>query len=252
MSEKLEVLTAVYKDIAHPAATEVGTVAGRTAKALLAPIRGLLWGWERIESYVEGQVTKRLEGVPENKRKIPEPEIAVPILQNLTFTAHNETLREMYMSLLTNSMNVDKEKIVHPSYVDIIKRMSTLDALVFEKLCQTRGYIRVINPHVSICNTSQFFVDALPEWYVGWIIDGFNEFDISASLVRLSKFGIVELMYDRSITGVDYSDLKHTPFLLDVLETYKADRVDQQLEITATDSVIQVNEFGRQFMVACH
>lgn len=33
----------VYKDAARPAVSEVGAVAGRTVKALLAPIRGFLW-----------------------------------------------------------------------------------------------------------------------------------------------------------------------------------------------------------------
>ena len=81
----------VYKDIAKPVFQEVGSVAGRSAKALLAPLRGLLWGWERIEEFVESEVKKRLDKIPEEKRKSPEPEIAVPLLQALTYTAQNET-----------------------------------------------------------------------------------------------------------------------------------------------------------------
>lgn len=252
MSDKQVFLSAVYNDMAHPMVAEVGSVVGRSAKALLAPIRGLLWGWEHIEAYVEDQVTKRLENVQEEKRKVPEPEIAVPLLQNLSYTAHNETLRELYMALLANSMNIDKEKVVHPSYVDIIKRMSTLDALLFERLCLDKGYIRVINPHISICNTSKFYFDALPDWYLGWTIEGFDEFDISASLVRLSKFGLIELMYDRTISNADYNDLNRTPFLQSVLEDYQKSNVGQELEISATNSALHVNEYGRLFMNACH
>ena len=51
----------VYKDAARPAVSEVGAVAGRTVKALLAPIRGFLWCWEKIEDYVEKEVQKRLD-----------------------------------------------------------------------------------------------------------------------------------------------------------------------------------------------
>jgi Abortive infection alpha len=106
----------VYKDIAKPVLQEVGSVAGRTAKALLAPIRGMLWGWERIEELVESQIKTRLDNIPEEKRKSPEPEIAVPLLQAFSFTAQNETLRGMYINLLANSMNSDKNNIVNPSF----------------------------------------------------------------------------------------------------------------------------------------
>ena len=51
----------VYKDAARPAVSEVGAVAGRTVKALLAPIRGFLWCWEKIEDYVEKEVQKPLD-----------------------------------------------------------------------------------------------------------------------------------------------------------------------------------------------
>ena len=123
----------VYKDIAKPALQEVGSVAGRTVKALLSPIRGMLWGWEQIEMFVEEGVKKKFERIPEERRKSPEPEIAVPLLQALTYTAQNETLRDMYINLLANSMDSDKEKVVHPSFVEIIKQMNTLDAKVFEQ-----------------------------------------------------------------------------------------------------------------------
>ena len=87
-----------------------------------------------------------MEKVPEERLKSPDPEIAVPLLQSLTYTAQNETLREMYIALLANSMDISKENVVHPSYVDIIKKMNRLDALLFEKLSKTHGYVMAINP----------------------------------------------------------------------------------------------------------
>lgn len=112
----------VYKDLAKPVVSEVGSVAGRTVKALLSPLRGFLWGWERIEKVIEEGVSKKLEKIPEEKRKSPDPEIAVPLIQALGYTAQNETLREMYINLLANSMDTDQEKVVHPSFVEIIKK----------------------------------------------------------------------------------------------------------------------------------
>ena len=241
----------IYKDVASSAVSEIGAVAGRSVRALLAPIRGFLWGWERIEEYVETEVQKRLEKVPNEQIKSPDPEIAVPLLQSLTYTAQNETLREMYIALLTNSMDKRKENIVHPSYIEIIKKMNRLDALLFEKLSFEDGYTMVVNPRISISGTSKFVPRVLPEWYLGWTLEEDDEFSISASLVRLGKFGIIDLMYDRSISGVSYNKLYHTPFLETKLSEIRTARPQESLEIKARDSAIFVNEYGRQFRQAC-
>ncbi len=241
----------VYKDVLGPAVSEVGVVVGRSVKALLAPIRGLLWGWDRIEEYVENELQKRLEKIPEKQIKSPDPEIAVPLLESLTYTAQNKTLRELYIALLANAMDRRREGIVHPSYVEIIKKMSRIDAVVFEYLANIGGNIMVVNPRVTLSGTSKYLATGLPEWYLGCTIEEYDEFAISASLVRLSKFGIIELMYDRKISGANYEALKHTPFLKKMLSGHNAVRPQALLEIESTESAVFVNEYGRQFRDAC-
>jgi len=241
----------VYKDLAQPSTKEVGEIAGRTVKALLSPVRAMLWGWEKIEKIVEEGVNKRFEKIPEDRRQTPTPEIAVPLIQALSYTAQNETLREMYLNLLANSMDKSKDKDVHPSFVEIIKQMNSLDAKVFDKLATTIGYQQAINPRISIKGKGKFFVDATPEWFIGWVIDGFTIFDVSSSLIRLSKFGLIELMYDRSAENDQYDTLKSHSELQIILSRYKNAKPELELEITATDSVLYVNEYGKQFKNAC-
>ncbi|MFC3811380.1 DUF4393 domain-containing protein [Lacihabitans lacunae] len=240
----------VYKDIAKPVLQEVGSVAGRSTKALLAPLRGLLWGWERIEEFVESEVKKRLDKIPEEKRKSPEPEIAVPLIQALTYTAQNETLREMYINLLANSMNSDKINLVHPSFVEIIKQMNSLDAKVFDELAKSNAYQKIINPKIMLKGQDRFISNATPEWYAGWSIEGYTEFDVSSSMIRLRKFGLIELMFDR-ITDNDYTNIKSTPFLLSILNKYQIANSDTELVIEGTESIVYVNEYGNQFKDAC-
>lgn len=242
----------IYKDVASPAVSEVGKVAGRSAKALLAPLRGFLWCWEKIEEYVEKEVQKRLEKVPDEQKKSPDPEIAVPLLQSLTYTAQNETLREMYIALLANSMDKSKEKVVHPSYVEIIKKMNRLDALVFEELCKAGpGYVRALNPRVTVSNSTKYITSAVPEWYLGWTIEGYNEFDVSASLVRMSKFGIVDLVFDDAVSGANYRELIDSPFLQAAMEVQRKLFPNDQLVLKTKKSAVYVNEYGRQFRAAC-
>ncbi len=249
--EAIKLLPELYKDLAQPTTQEVGNVAGRTAKVLLSPIRGLLWGWEKIEEVVIEGIENRLEEIPEEQRKTPDPEIAVPLMQALTYTAQNETLREMYLNLLANSMDKNKEKDVHPSFVELIKQMNSLDAKVFEKLASVKGYQKAINPNISITGKGQTFLDATPEWFVGWTLSDYTIFEISSSLIRLSKFGIVELMFDRTAGKDTYETLKSHTDLIEILGKYQLANPSLKLDVTATNSILYVNEYGKQFRNAC-
>lgn len=39
------------------------------------------------------------------------------------------------------------------------------------------------------CN---YIATELPEWYLGWTIEGNSEYDVSAAIVRLGKFGVLK------------------------------------------------------------
>lgn len=251
ISETKAIIPEVYKDIAKPSAQEIGSVTGRTVKALLSPIRGMLWGWEQIEKLIEEGVQKRIDKIPEANRKTPEPEIAVPTIEALRYTAQNETLREMYLNLLGNSIDDRKENIVHPSFVELIKQLNTLDAKLFEKISSDNTYQRILNPTITIKNIKRFYPGAVPNWYAGWTLDGYDEFDVSASFIRLNKFGLIELMHDRSTTNHDYEDIKNTMFLKHKLNFYQKNNPTMELEIGGFKSVFIVNEYGFQFKEAC-
>jgi len=251
VEEAAKLAPEVYKDLAQPTTKVVGEIAGRSVKALLSPVRGLLWGWEKIEQLVVEGLEKRFEKIPEEKLKTPDPEIAVPLMQALSYTAQNETLREMYLNLLANSMDTSKEKDVHPSFVEIIKQMNSLDAKVFDKLTSVLGHQIMINPQISLINKGKYFVNAVPDWFVGWVVPNYDIFDVSSSLIRLSKFGLIELMHDSTVNNEDYASLENHHWLTEILQVYKVTRPESELELTSSKCSVYVNEYGKQFQRAC-
>ena len=150
--EVMKLAPEVYKDIFKPAAQELGTVAKRSAKALLSPLRVCLWSLEKFEAFIVDGVNKRFENIPEEQRKPPDPEIAVPLIQSLSYTTQNKTLREMYLNLLANSMNTAMDKSVHPSFVEIIKQLSSPEAELLLYLSNSESYPEVCthNSHESV------------------------------------------------------------------------------------------------------
>ena len=104
----------------------------------------------------------------EDLLQTPDPTVAVPLAQALTYTAQNDTLREMFLDLLTNAMDSSMNDDMHPSYVEIIKQMNSLDARVFQKLITLNDNVMAVSPQVAIAGTEKYHQNATPEWFVGW------------------------------------------------------------------------------------
>src|SRR5205814_1313614 len=129
---------AVYRDLASPATKEVGDLTARAVRLALAPLRSLLWSFERVEEWVSHAVSERLRGVPAERIQPPEPTIAVPALMSLTYTT-NDCLRAMYAELLATSMDKTTATSAHPAYVEIIKQMTSDEARIIHHVATTKG-----------------------------------------------------------------------------------------------------------------
>lgn len=87
-----------------------------------------------------------------------------------------------------------------------------------------------------------------------WLYDvkiAIDEFDVSASLVRISKFGLIELMLDRTAGTDGYDEIKNAQYLITKLNIFRIANPNMELEIKGTDSIVYVNEYGKQFKTAC-
>lgn len=74
----------------------------------------------------------------------PEAYVAVPAIQAISYSMNSEELRNLYANLLAKAMNSDTKDMVHPSFVEIIKQMSPIDALVLNEITQS-NYFPLVN-----------------------------------------------------------------------------------------------------------
>jgi hypothetical protein len=139
------VLVEVYKDAASPLIKPIGEILGFLPRTLKLALSGwekwLINGEETIKLTAE-TVKEKIKALPEEKLVEPEPYVAIPAMQQLSYCVNNEELRELYANLLVSSMNADKKWKVHPAFVDIIKQLTPDEA----------KFIRNLRPLVSINN----------------------------------------------------------------------------------------------------
>lgn len=123
----------VYEDAIQPVAKETGKAlqtVGRAVNAALMPVKGLVWGIEKIEEFVHTKVAKKLENTPVENICSPDPAVAGPALESLRYTGHKESLSELYANLLASAMDINTAKTAHPGFVEIIRNLSSDEAKV--------------------------------------------------------------------------------------------------------------------------
>ncbi|WP_444931941.1 DUF4393 domain-containing protein [Microbulbifer sp. SSSA002] len=121
----------IYEDAIQPAARELGKTLGTVAKTVnmaLAPVSALVWGYDQIKDFVDNKVTEKLQNVPKENVVTPPPHVAGPALESLRYTGSIEELKELYANLLASSMNSKTTENAHPSFVEIIKQLSSHEA----------------------------------------------------------------------------------------------------------------------------
>ena len=126
----------VYQDLAQPAAREIGKNLETVAKAThmaLAPLRGLIWTWDKFEDFIKAKVSRKLECTKEEDIVTPDPKTVIPALEAVRYTSDDDIdLQEMYASLIAKAMDKNTQEKTHPAYASIIKSFSTDDALVIK------------------------------------------------------------------------------------------------------------------------
>ncbi len=229
----------------------ISTIVGWFNNVVLYPVKKANITYQYKLECFSADLQERVETIPLECLCEPNIMIAGPTLEALKYTYDEEKLRNMYVNLLSSSMDSRKNKLIHPSFVNIIKQMDSLDAKLFQELSKRIGHIYAINPIISIVDRRENLFGATPEWFIDYIPQGYDIFQVSASLIRLEKLGIIQLMYGRAPEDDSYEKLLENPLLRQILNSYKLKKPMTNLYMTKTNSVLYVNEVGQQFALSC-
>lgn len=244
------VLVEVYKDALSPAVKPIGEILSilpRTVKVAFNGVEKWLINKEETLRLTAESVREKIKDVPEEKLVEPEPYVAIPAMQQLSYCVNNEELRELYANLLVSSMNVDKKWQVHPAFVDIIKQLTPDEAKLLKHFLPTpmQNYplmdVRLENQrgegNVYYSNFTDISLDVLDiPTNIGLYIDNF---------VRLK---IIEIPPSRMYAdNTTYERLEQHPILQSNLPNINIDA----LKLKYIYKVFNVTNFGANFIQTC-
>lgn len=190
INKVLKTTPELYHDAIQPFAQESGKLIARIPRTINAVFAGLdKWIAEREGALAKAEqlVAIKLKDTDPEKIVEPEPYVAIPAIQAISYSMNSEELRNLYANLLANSMISDTKDSVHPSFIEIIKQMSPTDARVFQLIMssETRPIID-LRKYISSGDFS------IVQYHCSWIQD-IPIKQCSTSIDSLLRLGLIDI-----------------------------------------------------------
>ncbi|MCM1213280.1 MAG: DUF4393 domain-containing protein [Lachnospiraceae bacterium] len=197
----------------------------------------------KLEQFREKLLTSA-DKIPPEKLIEPSLRIIAQALEDARYCISEEKLQDMFVSLISHSMNADFSNFIHPSFSEIIKQMSMLDARIIAlfKNEQLPG-LPVCQYCIALPGTTS--APAIPEHIFLEIPEGVVTPN-SVSLISLSRLGLLtisyfEFLHDETL----YKKFSTHPFYTDLQRECPVGTV------SIRKGVVRLTSLGRSFIRVC-
>jgi len=241
----------VYQDAIQPAAIQVGKSLETVTKVVnlaLAPLKVLVWGYEKIEQFIAVNVAERLENVPSNEITTPKSNIVVPALQALTYSGDEPELQDLFANLIAASMDVKTLHYAHPSFVETIKELTPDEA----KLMRLFSWQKVL-PIITIRQNNKNGkggIDIEKNFSLLGNQAGCENSELTpVGIDNLIRQGLITIPYGSSYTEkTHYDALKNHQAVKEIKTRIE---LDSEKEAFIREEVIELTSYGKQFIQVC-
>lgn len=225
---KVVPIAEVYRDVAQPAAREVGEALGNAAKVArfaLAPVDYLAAQHQRWKRYLE----RVAEKVPEERRVEAHPQLAGPVFAGLQYVEETSINAELFLNLLARAIDRERMSEAHPAFAHLITQLSPDEALILFHLKRRSFSFR---QHAVYRQESSTF-EARATTH--------NEFPLN-ELVFPGNFGLyMDHLHSLNLAGI-WQDGNQEPIM---------DGATSRQTGVNIKSVIALESFGKMFAQSC-
>lgn len=241
----------IAEDVCRPSSESIGKNLGLMVEGVF----GWLGVWGEIQKmkqskYIEiykDKLYSKIENIPSQDLIEPNINIVGPAIESSKYFFDEEYYQDMFTNLIAASCDIKKKNKVHPSYVDIIKQLSPLDAKVLNLFKYHNTYpvanLKAINKDNTVTPCAVLLCD-FKEKNKEFSYSEFTE--VSSSIDNLIRLNLITKNKDVIELGYDYSKFESNTF-------YAAfsDSIDQNSKIDIIKYRMELTNFGKNFFNIC-
>ncbi|MEI7143191.1 DUF4393 domain-containing protein [Pectobacterium brasiliense] len=241
----------IYQDAFQPAARELGkglAVIAKSINVALAPLGLMVWGYEKIQEQFIPKVAAKLKDTKPEDIITPKPNVAVPAIEALRYTANDESLSDLFAGLLASAMDKNKADTAHPAFVEIIKQLTSDEAKIVSIFLPSRP-IPLVDVHI----VKKDVLGYTPYYSNYSLIHEDVNLEhpelLPSYINNLCRLGLSKVPDD----GSKYTDKKiyvpieNSPFIKDLIDQPAVNG----RSFSINHKVFMITELGHQFYRAC-
>ncbi|MEC0253634.1 DUF4393 domain-containing protein [Paenibacillus lautus] len=252
LSKGIKVPAEITQTTLEPTAKEIGDGLGNLFYLVFSPLLKAKIKKETEIRIFKENIEKELAKVP--SRDVIEPELNVvgPALEAAKYYIEHEDLRKMFAKLIAASMNKTRVYAVHPSYVEVIKQLSPLDARILEFLSENRNSIGCGSIVLNVLDGQGGHVPIVHNFFPIPGLNKNNYLNYSASIDNLVRLGLVYIDKNRKFDeNFFYRSLEGHQLVVDLQKMYLSEPSGSATKVELRRSAWEITQFGENFCSCC-
>lgn len=242
----------LYEDAGHEIVKPTGKLVGLIPRAIQAALQPLeMWTMQREYNIAATKKLLEIKLAKIDPAKIspPEPYVAVPALQAISYCMDNEELRNMYANLLAKSMTDVVRNGVHPCFVEMIKQLCPDEARILRHIAKC-GVI----PIIDLCaeNEKHESIDLMHNFSdVGYACQCESPNRVDEYIDNLTRLGLLERpAYSSLVDKSQYEPLTQHEMVVGYKEIYTGRFADKPF-IRVNEGFVRITSLGVAFCKTC-
>lgn len=203
---------------------------------------------KNIEDF-ENKLNEDVKNIPKENLIYPKSSIVGPALEASKYYFDEDDIRNMFEKLIVNSMDNRMSNKVHPSFTEIIKQMSPLDAQNLQLFRNTDQLplceIQLVNPDLSYSTLATNVFMSNPS---------ITDYDLQAvSIASLERVGLVFIPFDGYLSDDRFYDqFKSHPIFIgkNVNEEFEYE-IEGNKKIKLHKGIVKLTPLGSDFIKIC-
>lgn len=195
----------------------------------------------------ENQLKEKILKIPPNKIIEPDLQIVAPALESSKYCILHKELINLFSNLISSSMNKDFCNFVHPSFSEIIKQMTPLDA---KNMC-----IFTQKSYYPICNYRVIFKDtSFEDYYKNIFLSNPCEQNLtlqSISISSLERLGLINIDFNTKVKSNEYEYFENTNLYKQLQNDFLANNLPSVVDIKIIKGIVELTPYGELFIKSC-
>lgn len=213
VSKGVKVPAEITKTALEPAAREIGVGLGNLFNLVFAPLEKARINKDHKIKIFKTELEERLKTIPSENLVEAPLNIVGPALEAAKFYIEDGDVRSLFIKLISSSMDIATQPIVHPAYVEIIKQLSPFDARNLSYLFRNIG--KVASAQINMSEIGEQGYKVMMNYF--FPIEGINKFNFThyeSSFNNILRLGLLQMDTNlRFSNDILYESIRNHPFL---------------------------------------